>query len=76
MDKDRNGYVTDTELDDLMKVVYTDLKPYDLLPIIEMFLSTGSTILIDYRKFKEYLYLAIVQHQKLIDRKKKAKELA
>jgi len=62
MDKDRNGYVTDTELDDLLKVLYKDLKPYDLMPIINMFLSTGSTILIDYRKFKEYLYLAVSQH--------------
>ncbi len=55
MDLDKNGYVTDTELDDLLKALYTDLKPFQLLPIIRKFLAVGSTILVDYKQFKEYL---------------------
>ena len=62
MDLDKNGYVTDTELDDLLKVLYKDLKPYEILPIIRKFLAVGSTILVDYKQFKEYLNIATLQH--------------
>jgi hypothetical protein len=75
MDLDKNGYVTDTELDDLLKVLWTELKPFDLIPIIKMFLAVGSTILVDYKKFKEYVMIAVQQANQQVERKEKAKQL-
>jgi len=40
IDKDHNGYVTATELDDIMKLYYPEeLEPRDLLPLIKKFSS-------------------------------------
>ena len=33
IDKQRNGYVTNTELDDILKEVYPELMNYDLSPL-------------------------------------------
>jgi Ca2+-binding EF-hand superfamily protein len=40
IDKDHNGYVTYTELDDILKLYYPDqLEQKDLLPLIKKFSS-------------------------------------
>ena len=40
IDKDRNGYVTNSELDDIMKMNYPNqLQSRDLIPIIKKFSS-------------------------------------
>ena len=40
IDKDHNGYVTSTELDDILKLSYPDkLYDKDLIPILEQFSS-------------------------------------
>ena len=40
IDKDHNGYVTRTELDDILKMLYpNDLANRDLIPIIKIFSS-------------------------------------
>lgn len=49
IDKDHNGYVTCTELDDILKMFYSNLEHRDLLPIIKKFSSVQNRILIDYK---------------------------
>jgi Ca2+-binding EF-hand superfamily protein len=39
IDKDRNGYITRNELDDILKEVYPELKTKDLMRIIAPFTS-------------------------------------
>ena len=52
IDKDRNGFVTKTELDDIIKVLFPDeLKDKDLTEIIKPYQSIQNKILVDYKSF-------------------------
>lgn len=55
IDKDRNGFVTELELDDIIKVVYPELAKNDLKEIIKPFCCRENKILIDYKKFRTHL---------------------
>mmetsp|Transcript_37012 Transcript_37012/g.56752 ORF Transcript_37012/g.56752 Transcript_37012/m.56752 type:complete len:169 (+) Transcript_37012:1449-1955(+) len=56
IDKDHNGYVTSTELDDILKLKYPkELKNKDLIPILTQFSSIQNRILIDYKKFRDWV---------------------
>ena len=56
IDKDHNGYVTRTELDDILKLYYkNELSDFNLYPIINKFCSISNQILIDYRGFKDWI---------------------
>lgn len=60
IDKDRNGYVTTSEMDDILKEVYPEkfgLK--DLKPLLKVFTSIQNPILLDYNKFRDALMLAV-----------------
>jgi len=57
IDSDHNGYVTSTELDDILKLYYQDLEPFDLLPLIKKFSSIQNKILIDYKGFMDWTKL-------------------
>ena len=60
IDKDHNGYVTCTELDDILKLFYPhQLEDRDLTPIIQKFSSVQNKILIDYKKFRDWIKLEI-----------------
>ena len=39
IDPDRNGYVTQTELDDIIKLKYAELEKRNLMPIISKYCS-------------------------------------
>lgn len=61
IDKDHNGYVTRTELDDILKMYYPpELDEKDLNPIIKRFGSIQNKILIDYKAFKSWVSEQIV----------------
>jgi len=63
IDKDRNGYVTRNELDDILKLNYEkELGDKNLLPFITKFSSISNKILIDYKGFKEWVRMAILEH--------------
>ena len=53
VDKDRNGYITNTEFDDILKLIYSDkfekhgLKNTNLKPVIRQFASSANKVLID-----------------------------
>lgn len=52
IDKDHNGFVTRTELDDIMKQYYPkELGDKDLHNIINKFCCISNKILIDYKQF-------------------------
>jgi hypothetical protein len=56
IDKDKNGYVTRTELDDIIKLHYKEsLSDRNLTPIINKFSSISNKILIDYKAFRDWL---------------------
>lgn len=56
IDRDRNGYVTVTEIDDILKEVYAvRLEKADLKPIIKPFCSLQNPILVDYRGLRDYI---------------------
>ena len=55
IDKQRNGFVTELELDDIIKLVYTDLEEYDISNIIRPFCCRENKILIDYKKFRTHV---------------------
>lgn len=55
IDRDHNGYVTRTELDDILKLVFREMADYNLHPIINKFSSISNKILIDYKQFQMWL---------------------
>lgn len=56
IDKDHNGFVTSTELDDIIKLYYRkELMDKDLLPFINKFASLQNRILIHYKSFQQHL---------------------
>lgn len=65
IDKQRNGFVTSTELDDILKIVYkNDLYNKDLMPIIKPYASIQNRILIDYKKFRDHIVTEIKKYNK------------
>ena len=59
IDKDHNGYVTRTELDDILKLQYPELQDKDLIPVIKKFCSIQNKILIDYKSFRDWVKLGL-----------------
>ena len=60
IDKDHNGYVTATELDDILKLYYPEtLNDRELIPHIKKFSSIQNRILIDYKEFRDWIKLSI-----------------
>lgn len=62
IDKDGNGYVTNTELDDILKLTFPEeLTTKRLKPIFKDFASIQNRILIDYKKFRDQLLSLIAK---------------
>ena len=56
IDRDKNGYITNQELEDILKLHYPEkLKQYDLKPLFKSFASLSNRLLISYSQFKEEL---------------------
>jgi len=56
IDKDNNGYVTNQELDDIIKMYYREeLESKDLKHLFKQFASTLNSILIDYKLFRNFI---------------------
>jgi Ca2+-binding EF-hand superfamily protein len=54
IDRQHNGYVTVTELDDILKLTYPeDLKNKDTKPLMRKYASIQNRVLVDYKKFRE-----------------------
>jgi hypothetical protein len=60
IDAQRNGYVTSYELDDIIKLQYPkEFRNKDLTSITSKFESIQNKILIDYKKFRDWVLLGI-----------------
>ena len=67
IDKQHNGFVTTTELDDILKIQYKDqLIDRDLRSILKKYASIQNRVLVDYKSFKN----SIVEQVKLINSNK------
>ena len=55
IDKDRNGYITQTELDDILKECYPALQAFNIRQNYKAFTSSANRVLVDYRAFKASL---------------------
>ena len=55
IDRDHNGYVTQTELDDILKMIIPSLRDKNLKPIYLPFVSSANKVLVDYKRFKAFL---------------------
>lgn len=55
IDKDNNGYVTLTELDDILKLEYPELAGKDIHNTVKIFRSIQNRILVDYKKFRDHI---------------------
>lgn len=56
IDKDNNGFVTVTELDDILKIVYpSEFKDKDLSSFLKTYRSIQNKVLVDYQKMKEHI---------------------
>eukprot|EP00347_Sterkiella_histriomuscorum_P012608 403367915 len=56
IDKEHNGYVTVTELDDILKISYkAELADKNLKAMFKPYASIQNKILIDYKKFRDYI---------------------
>ena len=54
IDKEKNGFVTNQELEDILKLFYKEqLGRYDLKPVLKQFSSQSNRLLINYTKFKK-----------------------
>ena len=62
IDKERNGFVTQTELDDILKILFADeLGGRDLTKLIKPFCSIQNKILVDYKKFRDFIVSQLKQ---------------
>ena len=56
IDRDHNGFVTQTELDDILKLLYPkELKNVNLKPIYLPFASAANKVLVDYKQFRDFI---------------------
>ena len=53
IDLNPTGFVTKTELDDIVKISYPELLDRDLAPVISKFSALQNKICIDYRRFRD-----------------------
>ena len=57
IDKERNGFVTSTELDDILNLFYEqELATMNLKPMLKPYCSSANKVLLDYKKFREFIF--------------------
>ena len=60
IDPDRNGYVTQQELDDIFRESYRDqMEGKHIFELLKDFRCVTNKILVDYNKFKKWVYTKI-----------------
>lgn len=56
IDRDHNGYITTTELDDILKITYPkELMNVNLKSTLRPFCSSSNKVLLDYRYFRDFI---------------------
>jgi Ca2+-binding EF-hand superfamily protein len=68
IDRDRNGYVTVNELDDILKEVYPEtFGNKNLKPYLKPYASIANPILLDYSKFRDTIQVMVKDADQLTD---------
>ena len=63
IDKDRNGYITTSEMDDILKEVYPEeLKNKKLKHLFKPFESIQNPILMEYKAFRDFILSNLSVH--------------
>ena len=74
IDREHNGYVTSTELADILRITYGDeLKDKNVKMAFQGFESIQNRILIDYKKFKEEVIQKVKEYEDM-ENKKQSRE--
>lgn len=56
IDRDHNGYVTSTEMEDMLKIIYpVDLANKNFRNLLKPYCSSANKILLDYKLFREFI---------------------
>jgi len=63
IDKDHNGYVTSTELSDIILISYPQLKSRNLKNLLRPFASIANNILVDYKRFRDQIISSLKTHK-------------
>lgn len=64
IDSDNNGYVTNQELDDIIKLHYAqELGNREIKTVFKKFASIQNRILIDYKKLRDHLTKRVLEMQ-------------
>ena len=72
IDPERNGYVTNQELDDILRINYsTQMEGKHVFDFVKQFASVSNPILIDYNLFKKHLYSAVKARKEELNPTKK-----
>ena len=72
IDPERNGYVTNQELDDIIRINYSkQMEGKHLFEFVKQFSSVSNPILIDYNLFKKHLYTAVKERKEALNPSKK-----
>lgn len=67
IDRDNNGYVTTTELDDILKIIYPkQLANVNLKSTLRPFCSSSNKVLLDYRYFRDFIK-DVLEGKKIVD---------
>jgi len=68
IDRDRNGYVTVNELEDILKEVYPEtFVNKNLKPYLKPYVSIANPILLDYSKFRDTIQIMVKDSDLLPD---------
>ena len=68
IDPDRNGFVTQQELDDIFRENYKkEMEGKHIFALIKDFRSISNKILVDYSKFKKWIYTKLQDEKKQKD---------
>lgn len=69
IDREHNGYVTSTELTDIMHISLPSLKAMHVAPLLRPYASIANKVLIDYKRFRDDIVKSMQEHK---DHKDKA----
>ena len=66
IDRDHNGYVTITELEDIIKIIYAkELSDKDIVTYLKQFRSIQNKILVDYKQFKSSVLKQVTRKKEI-----------
>ncbi len=63
IDREHNGYVTSTELSDILQIAYPNLQNRNIKALFQNYSSIANKILIDYKRFRDDILKGIAKNK-------------